>query len=284
MHPAFAKRLGLVIQITNISAQKINSTTLETYGIVVAVIFETNQVNIVRFFKETFLIANVSPDVAFGMLFLILSCVDVDFRKKKLWWRSYTIEKAFSTIKRVELVGKKEFAVAAFDLRHKTFVGYIASLKNPSYTQESKVYPFCRVQIAALVANEALTSISTKFSDFADVFFSDLTSELLEYTGINNHAIKLVDDQQPPYGPIYNLGPIELETLKTYIETNMANGFIKSSKFSTGAPILFDKKLDGSFQLCIDYWGLNNLSIKNQSPLSLVGKSPDRLEQARRFI
>ena len=76
---------------------------------------------------------------------------------------------------------------------------------------------------------------------------------------------------------------MELETLKTYIETNLANGFIRPSKSPVGAPILFDKKLDESLCLCIDYWSLNNITIKNQYPLPLIGESLNRLGRARRF-
>ena len=99
--------------------------------------------------------------------------------------------------------------------------------------------------------------------------------ELLKHTGINDHAIKLIDNRQPSYGSIYNLELVELETLKTYIETNQANNFIIPSKSLAGAPILFDKKLDRSIQLCVNFWGLNNLIIKNQYPLYLVKKSLD---------
>ena len=84
-----------------------------------------------------------------------------------------------------------------------------------------------------------------------------------EYIEINNHAIKLVDDWQPSYGPIYSLGQVELETLKTYIETNLKNGFIRPSKSPVETPILFDKKSDGNFQLCVDSWEFNKLPIKN---------------------
>ena len=110
-----------------------------------------------------------------------------------------------------------------------------------------------------------------------------MASELPKYTGINNHAIELVNCQQLPYGSIYSLGPIELETLKAYIETNLANGFIRLSKSPAGAPILFDRKSDGSFRLCVDYRGLNNLTIKNRYPLPLIGESLDRLGRAKRF-
>ena len=86
----------------------------------------------------------------------------------------------------------------------------------------------------------------TKYSNFADVFFPEFASELPEHTEINDHVIKLVDDWQTPYEPIYSLGPVELKILKTYIETNLKNGLIRTSKSPAGALILFDKKLNGS--------------------------------------
>ena len=147
-------------------------------------------------------------------------------------------------------MGKKEFAAAALDPEHETYIVHVASL---SSTPSLDVHPSRRPQIFGLIAEEASTKVSAEYSDFADVFFPDLASELPEHTGINDHAIELVDGQQPPYGPIYSLGPVELETLKAYIKTNLANGFIRPSKSSAGAPILFDQKSDGFLQLYVDY-------------------------------
>ena len=100
---------------------------------------------------------------------------------------------------------------------------------------------------------------------------------------MNEHTIKLEEGKQPLFGSIYSLGPVELETLKTYIKTNLANGFIWPSKSPTGAPILFDSKPNGSLRLCVDYWGLNNLTIKNRYPLPLIGQSLDQLGRAKEF-
>ena len=69
---------------------------------------------------------------------------------------------------------------------------------------------------------------------------------------MNDHAIVL-DNKQPSFGPIYSLKPVELETLKIYIKTNLAIGFIWPSKSLADAPILFDWKSDDSFQLCGNY-------------------------------
>lgn len=87
--------------------------------------------------------------------------------------------------------------------------------------------------------------------------------ELLENTSINKYKIELMEGKQSSYGAIYTLSLIELKTLKICIKTPLKNRFIKPFKSPTGASILFNKKLDDSFCLCIKYQGFNNLTIKN---------------------
>ena len=99
MHPVFAERLSLVIQTINVGNQKIDGTTVKTYEMVVAAFSVTDQADKVRFLEKIFLIVNISPEVVLAMLFLILNGADVNFPKRKLWWRHYTIEKVFFTIK-----------------------------------------------------------------------------------------------------------------------------------------------------------------------------------------
>ena len=277
MHPSFAKQLGLPIRPTDVEAQKINGTTLDTHGMVVAAFSVVDKANRVKFFEETFLVANVSPEVVLGMPFLTLSGANIDYSGRKLRWRTYTTEEALPTTRHVKLVGKKEFATAALDPEHETYLVYVASLGFPPLD----VHPSQRSQMFGLIAEEAPTKVPAEYSDFADIFSPDLASKLPEHTGINDHAIKLVEGQQPPYGSIYSLGLVELETMKAYIETNLANGFIRLSKSSADALILFDRKSDGSLQLCVDYQGLNDLTIKNRYPLPLISKLLDRLGRAR---
>ena len=76
---------------------------------------------------------------------------------------------------------------------------------------------------------------------------------------------------------------MELETVKAYIETNLANRFIRPFKSPVCAPILFDQKSDGFLRLCINYQDLNNFTIKNQYPLPVIGESLNRLERAKQF-
>ena len=260
---------------------------LDTHGMLVAAFSVEDKANQVRFFEETFLVANVNPEIVLGMPFLTLSGADVDFLGWKLRWKTYITKDVLPTTKHIKLVGKKKFAAIALDLKHETYVIHIASLSSiPLASLESPlldVHPSRRPQISGLIAEKAPTKVSAKYSDFADIFPPDLAFELPEHTGINDHTIMPVEGQHPLYGSIYNLKPVELETLKAYIETNLANGFIRPSKSPAGAPILFDRKSDGSLQLCVNYQGLNNLTIKNRYLLLLIEESMDRLGRAKRF-
>ena len=146
---------------------------------------------------------------------------------------------------------------------------------------DSNVYPSQHTQFALLEAEKVI--IPSKYADYTYVFSPDSAMELSKHTNINNHFIDLIDDKQPLYSLIYSLRPVELKTLKSNIETKLANGFIKPSKSSAATPILFIRKKDSSFQLFVNYRGLNNLTIKNWYPLSLIGKSLDCLGCAKHF-
>ena len=122
-----------------------------------------------------------------------------------------------------------------------------------------------------------------EYSDYSNVFLAENVAKLPENTRINEYAIKLEENKQPSFRPIYNQGLVELEILKTYIKTNLANGFIWSSKSPIGVSILFDKKPDESLRFCMNYRGLNNIIIKNQYLLPLISKLLDQSSQAKRF-
>ena len=94
---------------------------------------------------------------------------------------------------------------AALDSKYETYVVYVGSVSSNMLPSSSPldVFSFQRPQISGLIAVEASTKVPAKYSDFTDVFSPDLASELPEHTGINNHAIELVDKcQQPSYRPI----------------------------------------------------------------------------------
>ena len=114
------------------------------------------------------------------------------------------------------------------------------------------IHPAKEAQIALLVTEKV--KILTKYSDFSDIFLEKQTSILLKTIKLNQYAIELYEGQQLPYELIYSLGLVKLKTLKTYIETNFFNNFIRTLKLPAGAFIFFVWKPDGRLRLCIDYW------------------------------
>ena len=113
------------------------------------------------------------------------------------------------------------------------------------------IHPAKKAQITSLLTEKVI--ILAEYLDFANVFSKISAKVLQEQTGVNEDAIKLENNKQSPYRPIYSLGFVELKTLKTYIKINLTNGFIRLSKSPAGALILFVQKPNSSLCLCVNY-------------------------------
>ncbi|GJT42262.1 retrotransposon protein, putative, ty3-gypsy subclass [Tanacetum coccineum] len=70
----------------------------------------------------------------------------------------------------------------------------------------------------------------------------------------------------------------ELQELSNQLQELAYRGFIRPSTSPWGAPVLFVKKKDGSFRMCIDYRELNKLTIKNRYPLPRIDDLFDQLQ------
>ena len=75
----------------------------------------------------------------------------------------------------------------------------------------------------------------------------------------------------------HRMAPVELQELKVQLQELLDKGFIRPSTSPWGAPILFTKKKDRTFRLCIDYGQLNRVMIKNWYPLSRINDLFDQL-------
>ena len=173
------------------------------------------------------------------------------------------------------------------DADSKTFIVYVAIQEQEEMVvdpgKKAQIEAQSKAQVRVLLFNKASTKVPAEYFDYSNVFSAKNIAELSKNTGMNEYAFELKEGKQPPFRPIYSLGLVELETLKTYIETNLSNGFIRPSKSPAGVPILFNWKPNESLHFYINYWGLNNITIKNQYLLLLIGKLLDWLGQARRF-
>jgi len=94
--------------------------------------------------------------------------------------------------------------------------------------------------------------------------------------------VDLTIDLIPGAGPVsmapYRMAPTELAELKKQIEDLLEKKFIRPSASLWGAPILLVKKKDDSSRLCVDYWQLNKLTIKNKYPLPRIDDLLDQLK------
>ncbi|GKE83790.1 putative reverse transcriptase domain-containing protein, partial [Tanacetum coccineum] len=79
----------------------------------------------------------------------------------------------------------------------------------------------------------------------------------------------------------YRLAPAKLQELSTELQELSDRRFIRPSSSPRGAPILFVKKKDGFFRMCIDYRELNKLTVKNRYPLSRIDNLFDQLQGSR---
>ncbi|GJT36854.1 putative reverse transcriptase domain-containing protein [Tanacetum coccineum] len=90
--------------------------------------------------------------------------------------------------------------------------------------------------------------------------------------------IDLVPGAAPVARAPYRLAPSEMEELSTQLQELSDKGFIRPSSSPWGAPVLFVKKKDGSFRMCIDYRELNKLTVKNRYPLPRIDDLFDQLQ------
>jgi len=124
--------------------------------------------------------------------------------------------------------------------------------------------------------------VPKEFDDFLPLFSEALAKNLPPHRSYDQ-KILLHEGFTPPFRPVYPLSKTELETLMEWLEKNLSKGFIRASSSPAASPILFVKKNDGTLRLCVDYRGLNEGTIKNRYPLTLVQETLMRLSKAKYF-
>ncbi|GKE69641.1 putative reverse transcriptase domain-containing protein, partial [Tanacetum coccineum] len=111
---------------------------------------------------------------------------------------------------------------------------------------------------------------------FPDVFHEDLPG--LPPTRQVEFRIDLILGAALVARAPYRLAPSEMKKLSEQLKELSDKGFITPSSSPWGAPVLFVKKKDGSFRMCIDYQELNMLRVKNRYPLLRIDDLFDQLQ------
>ncbi|GKB23306.1 putative reverse transcriptase domain-containing protein [Tanacetum coccineum] len=112
--------------------------------------------------------------------------------------------------------------------------------------------------------------------EFSEVFLEDLPG--LPLVRQVEFQINLIQGATLVVRAPYRLAPSEMQELSNQLQELADRGFIRPSTSPWGAPVLFVKKKDGSFRMCIDYQELNKLTIKNRYPLPRIDDLFDQLQ------
>nr|GEV02638.1 hypothetical protein [Tanacetum cinerariifolium] len=112
--------------------------------------------------------------------------------------------------------------------------------------------------------------------DFPEVFLEDLLG--LPLARPVEFQIDLILRSALVARASYRLAPSEMKELSEQLQELSDKGFIRPSSSPWGAPVLFVKKKDGSFRMCIDYRKLNKLTVKNRYPLPRIKDLFDQLQ------
>ncbi|GKD48470.1 putative nucleotidyltransferase, ribonuclease H [Tanacetum coccineum] len=117
---------------------------------------------------------------------------------------------------------------------------------------------------------------------FSEVFPEDLPG--LPPTRQVEFHIELIPEAKPVARAPYRLAPAKMKELAEKLKELSDKGFIRPCSSPWGAPILFDKKKDGSFRMCIDYRELNKLTVKNRYPLPRIDNLFDQLQGSSIYL
>ncbi len=128
----------------------------------------------------------------------------------------------------------------------------------------------------------SLSNVPEEYLDLKEVFSKSRAASLPPHRPYDC-AIDLVPGMSPPKGRLYSLSVPEREAMEKYISDSLTAGFIRPSSSPAGAGFFFVAKKDGSLRPCIDYRGLNNITVKNTYPLPLMSSAFERLQGASIF-
>ncbi|KAJ8346477.1 hypothetical protein SKAU_G00278780 [Synaphobranchus kaupii] len=127
-----------------------------------------------------------------------------------------------------------------------------------------------------------LTNVPSEYHDLAQVFSKSRALSLPPHRPYDC-AIDLLAGAKLPSGRLYSLSGPEKLAMEEYIHDSLASGIIRPSSSPVGAGFFFVGKKDGSLRPCIDYRGLNQVTIRNKYPLPLINTAFEPLSPAVTF-
>ncbi len=139
-----------------------------------------------------------------------------------------------------------------------------------------------QVASSDLAASPESSRVPHEYADLCDVFSKERAASLPPHRPYDC-AIELHPGTCPPRGRLFSLSAPERASMEEYINKALDSGFIRPSTSPAGAGFFFVGKKDGSLRPCIDYRGLNRITVKNRYPLPLMTTAFELLQGATIF-
>ena len=132
------------------------------------------------------------------------------------------------------------------------------------------------------------TKLPKRYWPWLDVFSQQLADTLPNHRPGIDHKIPLQHDRNgveepPPYGPLYGMNKEELLVLRKTLTELLGKNFIRASKSPAAAPVLLVRKPGGGIRFCVDYRGINAITVKDRYPLPLIRETLRNMATARWF-
>ncbi|KAG9767324.1 hypothetical protein KCU88_g7470, partial [Aureobasidium melanogenum] len=134
-------------------------------------------------------------------------------------------------------------------------------------------------------AGPTIPSLPPQYEQFKSVFQVQKLQELPPHRGKLDHAIDLVPGAEIPNTKAFPMSRAEEKALEEYIKQMARRKFIRRSRSTGGAGVVFAAKKDSKeLRICIDFRALNKWTIKNRYPIPLIESLIDKLAGAKYFV
>lgn len=175
--------------------------------------------------------------------------------------------------KRINLVGVKENLSDCKSVTSKQLKGMLKT------RAVSQVVQLCSIAEESL-ETELPPTISVVLKEFQEQFKAP--SGLPPHRSFD-HSIPLLPGSKPVNVKPYRYAPKQKDEIERQVKEMLLQGIIKPSSSPFASPVLLVKKKDGTWRFCVDYRGLNDITMKNKYPMLVVDELLDELSGAQWF-
>lgn len=144
----------------------------------------------------------------------------------------------------------------------------------------SQIVQLCQAEVPAHAGQTYPAEIDQVIPEFKERF--DEPQGLPPHRQFD-HNIPLLPNAKPVTKKPYRYSPQQKNEIEKQVTQMLQQGIIQSNVSPFASPVLLVKKKDGTWRFCVDYRGLNEITVKNKYPMPVVEELLDELADAQWF-